>query len=406
MIPQGHPADSAAVEERHLADVALRSAAGLWFLVVLIGQWLFAYYIVALYGALTVSGHFEGWTKKATLVKGYVEGDTLGNLTFAAHILLAVVVVFGGVLQLIPQIRERAIAVHRWNGRVFLVAAAAVGVDGLYMIWVRQASWNPVNSVSVSLNAVLILVFAAVAWRAARARDIDSHRRWALRTFLVVNGPAAFIRIGVAAWSVLASGAGLDGSDGPGPMMYFFMFASYLVPLGVLELYLRARTSATIVRFATAIVLLAFTAYMSVGTYAAAMSRRVILGELREESWPGRTPPVRSSGRPPMEPIDSPAGGARPPRGMGPGQQIGLREALAGQFRRDLVIQTGEFVDALASRMLDEAHGVRARTAGRAPDPRGYRGGHHERERVARDRRGRRSRAHLPPLHLAAQTLR
>lgn len=279
MIPQGHPADSGGAQERGLPDIALRAAAGCWFLVILVGQWLFVYYIAALYGASTLSGHFEGWARKATLFKGHVEGDTLGNLAFAAHVLLAVVVVFGGVLQLIPWIRKRAIAVHRWNGRAFLVVATAVSLDGLYMVWVRQASWDPVNSVSVSLNAVLSLVFIAVAWRAARARDIDSHRRWALRTFMVVNGPGLFIRVGAAAWSVLASGAGLDGNDGPGPMMYFFMFASYLVPLGVLELYLRARTSTgTIARLAIAIVLLAFTAYMSVGTFAAAMSRRAILG--------------------------------------------------------------------------------------------------------------------------------
>ncbi len=278
MTLQGHPADSGAVAERRLAAIALRTAAGLWFFVTLIGQWLFLYYVAALYGVSTVSGHFEGW-RKATLVKGFVEGDSIGNLSFAAHVLLAVVVLFGGVLQLIPQIRKRAIAVHRWNGRAFLVAAAAVSVNGLYMIWVRHASYDPVNSVSVSLNAVLILLFVAVAWRAARARDIDSHRRWALRAFMVVNGPGVFIRVGVAAWTVLASGVGLSGMNGPGPMMYFFMFASYLVPLGVLELYLRARASTgTIARFATAIVLLAFIAYMSVGTYAAAMTRRAILG--------------------------------------------------------------------------------------------------------------------------------
>lgn len=278
MILQEYAEHPGVVGKRSLAEVALRTAAGLWFSVTLIGQWLFLYYIVAVYGLATVSGHFEDWKRKATLFKGYVEGDTLGNLTFAAHVLLAAVVAFSGVLQLIPQLRERAIAVHRWNGRAFLVAAAAASVDGLHMIWVRQASWNSVNSVSVSLNAVLVLVFVPVAWRAARVRDIASHRRWALRTFMVVNGPGLFIRVTAAAWSVLASGAGM-GDGGPGPMMYFFMFASYLLPLALLELYLRAQASAgTIARLATAIVLLAVTAYMSVGTYAAAMSRRAIVG--------------------------------------------------------------------------------------------------------------------------------
>src|SRR6185436_12355519 len=193
---------------------------------------------------------------------------------------------FGGALQLIPQIRARAIAVHRWNGRAFLVAAVVVSLGGLYIKWVRNvrllslettAPWRAtvlVNAVAVSLNAVLILVFVALAWRAARVRDIDSHRRWALRTFLVVNGSGFFIRVATAAWSVFAPGAGM-GKFGNGPMNYFWFFAAYLLPLGVLELYLRGRASARpIVRFATAIVLVAFTACMIAGILAATAARR------------------------------------------------------------------------------------------------------------------------------------
>jgi hypothetical protein len=272
MIPQEHSRDLRVVDKHWLADAVLRSAVGCWFVVTFIGQWLFMYYIVALFGISTVSGHFEDWTRKATLFKGYVPGDTIGNLHFAAHVLAAAVIAFGGMLQLIPQIRERAIAVHRWNGRMFLIAAAVASVVGLYMVWVRQATFGPINSIAVSLNAVLILVFVAVAWRAVRAHDIDGHRRWALRTFMVVNG-VFFIRVAMAAWSAFAPGVATQA------MFYFFEFASYLLPLGVLELYLRARTSTgTIARFAMAIVLVALTAYAIVGTFAAAVARRALLG--------------------------------------------------------------------------------------------------------------------------------
>src|SRR5262245_51601833 len=259
---------SEVVDKHHLADAVLRAAAGSWFFVTLIGQWLFLYYIIALYYASTLSGHFENWRF------GYIRGDTAENLAFAAHVLLAAVVAFGGLLQLIPQIRERAIAVHRWNGRAFLVAATVVAVVGLYMTWDRSASFlltykqALINAVSSSLNAVLIFVFVALAWRAARQRDIDSHRRWALRTFMVANGSGYFIRIATAGWSVFAPGVG-RARWGDGPMDYFFRFAPYLVPLAVLELYLRARGSTSaIARLATAIVIVALTAYATAGTLA------------------------------------------------------------------------------------------------------------------------------------------
>lgn len=277
MFVQELSEDSAVVEKQCLADAVLRSASGCWLLVTLLGQWLFMYYVVALYGASTASGHFENWTRRATLIKGYIPGDTVGNLAFASHVLFAAVIAFGGVVQLIPQIRERAIAVHRWNGRAFLVAAVVIGGGGLYMVWVRHARIDAVNALSVSLNAVLILIFVTVAWRAARVGDIASHRRWALRTFMVANGAGFFVRIIYAGWSVFAAGAGTT-KDMNGPMNYFFAFASYLLPLAVLELYLRARAStSTLARFATAIVVVAFTAYTTVGILAAAMARRALL---------------------------------------------------------------------------------------------------------------------------------
>jgi hypothetical protein len=125
-----------------VAGTALRSAAGFWFLVAVIGQWAFLHYIVAFYGPSTFRGNFQAWTKNTFLLKGYVPGDTAGNLAFAAHALLAGVIAFGGAIQLVPQIRTRAIAVHRWIGRVFFVTALGLSGSGLYMEWVRGARSN------------------------------------------------------------------------------------------------------------------------------------------------------------------------------------------------------------------------------------------------------------------------
>jgi uncharacterized membrane protein len=264
-----------AADRRRLADAALRCAAGCWFAVTLLGQWLFMYYIAALYGPSSLTGHFERWRIKATLIKGYVRGDTAGNLSFAAHVLLAAIVAFGGLLQLIPQLRGRARWVHRWNGRVFLVAAAGASAVGLYMVWVRGARYDPVNTIAVTGNAILNLALVAIAWRAARLGDLAAHRRWALRAFMAING-VFFIRIGVAAWFALF---GAWTGKTMGPLVFAgFEFGSYLIPLAVLELYLRARSSPSArARLATAALLVAITAYSLTGTLAATIARREIL---------------------------------------------------------------------------------------------------------------------------------
>src|SRR5258708_19052671 len=110
-------------ELKSAADPALTAAAGLWFLAAVIGQWAFRCYLIVFYGPSTFTGNLEAWNKNKFLRMAYVPGDRLGNLAFAAHALLAAVIAFGGALQLIPQIRTRAISVYRWIGPVVLPTA-------------------------------------------------------------------------------------------------------------------------------------------------------------------------------------------------------------------------------------------------------------------------------------------
>lgn len=256
---------TAAPQTRSMASAALHGAARLWFLVTVVGQWLFLYYIVAFYGPTILTGDFQAWSRNTMLRKGYVAGDAAGNLFFAIHVALAALVTFGGALQLVPRIRARAASFHRWNGRVFLSTAMAASLVGLYLVWVRGSGDSVAESLSITLNSVLIFVFSALAWRSARRRDMAAHRRFALRAYLVANG-VWFIRIGFFAWLALSHGRYAE------EFFRVWGFGSYLVPLGVLELYLRAKDRAGAVgRFAVSGALLVLTALTGVGTFAVYM---------------------------------------------------------------------------------------------------------------------------------------
>lgn len=182
------------------ASTALRGAARFWFVTALAGQWAFVYYIAGFYGVSTLSGNFEAW-RANTMLKGYLPGDTAGNLVFAAHVLMAAVVAFGGTLQLVPQIRARAIGFHRWNGRIFLLTAIAASIGGVYLAWGRPGP-PVIDGLGNTMGAFLIVGFGAFAWRAVRAGDVAGHRRWALRAFLAVNG-VWFQRVGMMAWAIV-----------------------------------------------------------------------------------------------------------------------------------------------------------------------------------------------------------
>lgn len=252
------------------ADTALKFATRFWFVAAVIGQWAFLYYIVLFYGPSTFRGDFAAWSKNTFLTKGYIAGDTVGNLVFAVHALFAAITSFGGAIQLIPWVRKRALAVHRWNGRLFLLTALVVSVSGLYIEWIRgRRAVNP-GSMAITLNALLIIVFAVLAWRSALHRDVSTHRRWALRTYLVANGQW-FMRVGMIGWIIverILSGTtkGLES-----PFYWFWIFGCYLVPLGVLELYLRASTAGPRARFAMAGALVVLTLFMSIGIFGVSM---------------------------------------------------------------------------------------------------------------------------------------
>lgn len=253
---------------RAWADAVLSGGAAFWLLTALIGQWAFFYYIANFYGPPMVSGDYESWSVLRALGgTGYVAGDTAGNITFGAHALAAGIIAFGGALQLVPQIRAKAPAFHRWNGRVFLLTVVGLSLSGFYLVWVRGSSPSTLNAVSTTLNGVLILGFAVMAWRTAVARRISVHRRWAMRLYLVSNAQW-FLRIGLFSWFVANMALGNKVSIGD-PFLTFWTFGCYLVPIAVAELYLRAKEhGGPAVRIAVGGLLVVLTLLMALGVFA------------------------------------------------------------------------------------------------------------------------------------------
>lgn len=245
---------------------ALKGAGVIWFLTAAIGQLAFVYFIVVYYGGRTLAGDYAAWNDKP-LIDGYTPGDRMGNVMFALHVLPAAVITFGGLLQLIPQLRNRFPSLHRWNGRLFLFIAYSMAIGGLALTWGRGTYLSVFPAIAISINALLILAFGAVAWRLAVQGNIDAHRRWALRTFITVNG-VWFFRVGIMAWIILNQGpVGMANNLG-GPADIALAFGCYLIPLAVLEIYFVAqRAGNSAAKFAAALLVLVMTGVMAVGIF-------------------------------------------------------------------------------------------------------------------------------------------
>ena len=246
---------------------ALRFSARLWFIVAVLGQWLFVFYVVFYYGGRLASGGLVAMSE-THLRGGYVAGDGVGNVAVASHVLLAILIQGGGGLQLVSGIRKRAPRLHHWTGRVFLVAVLLNSISGLYMNWVRGINGGTFDAVSNTVTAALIFLFPPLALRHAMAGRSDGHRRWALRLFLVANA-VWFVRVGVYGSVYVADQLNIDFGGIASQVFVVMNIAKLLVPLGLLELYFWAqRRASSTGRMVVASVLVAATLVMGLGVYA------------------------------------------------------------------------------------------------------------------------------------------
>lgn len=211
----------------------LHLSISLWVAVALIGQWFFASYIFVLYVYPIVTGNLELVNLSKPII-GYVKGDTFGNISLFSHVIPAAFLSVGGIIQLLPIVRRKFPALHRYNGRMFLTLGLLGALSGLYLTWVRGARLSDVGSLGITLNGILIIVAVVFAWRYARVKQIDAHMRWATHALILVNG-VWFFRLYLMAWYVGNQGPNGNTANIDGPMDIFLSYACYGIPMVIAE---------------------------------------------------------------------------------------------------------------------------------------------------------------------------
>ena len=121
-----------------------------------------------------------------------------------AHFLGGGVALLVGGFQFSSRLRLAQPAVHRWIGRLYLLAIAVGGVGGLGIAAISHG--GPPTHVGFGMLAVLWLYSGAAAYLAIRAGDLAAHRMWMIRNFALTFG-AVTLRIelgtftGLFGWS-------------------------------------------------------------------------------------------------------------------------------------------------------------------------------------------------------------
>lgn len=205
-----------------------------WVVVALIGQWVFAAYILSIYAFPTLFGNAE-LTHSLSPGQGIKAESSVDFFIFFAHILPAALMAMSGMFQLFPTIRKKYPKLHRYNGRMFMVLGLSGAFTGLYLTWGAGIRFSDIGSLGVTLNGILIPIAIYLAWKAAINKKFIVHQRFAIHSFILINGVWSF-RLYLLGWFIVNQGANGNTRNIDGPADIILSFASYLLPMIIAEI--------------------------------------------------------------------------------------------------------------------------------------------------------------------------
>ena len=97
------------------------------------------------------------------------------------HLAGGMVAIIVGAFQVNSRLRSKFLNVHRWFGRIYLVAVLVGGVAALALAW--NSFGGPVTHFGFGMLAVCWLGSTAAAYYYIRQRDIQTHRAWMYRSY-------------------------------------------------------------------------------------------------------------------------------------------------------------------------------------------------------------------------------
>ena len=234
----------------------------------LISSWvsaaIFGAFILAFYIGAVPRGTMVGWNQ--TLPRLYEPTTPMATIAMGGHFITGAILLVLGPVQVIGAIRRRVPAVHRWLGRLYVLAAGIAGVAGLSFIAMKGTVGGPIMSAGFGLYGALMTLCALQTYRYGRARRLDLHQAWATRLFALAIGSWVY-RLEYGFWYLATDGLGsTKGFSGWFDHVMAFFF--YLPNLLIAELVIRSKgRSGAGLRYAAAISLTAATGLVLLGSY-------------------------------------------------------------------------------------------------------------------------------------------
>ena len=138
---------------------------------------------IAVYAMRYVAVPAHLWLGVDDGIRQTIERVPLQALT---HMIAGPIALFAGAFQFWPGLRARRPQLHRWTGRLYIVACLVSGVGALATA--PFASGGPVAGLGFGLLAFCWLTSNIGGWRAALQGRFDDHRIWMRFSYAMTFG--------------------------------------------------------------------------------------------------------------------------------------------------------------------------------------------------------------------------
>ena len=147
------------------------------------------------------------------------------------HLSGGVLTLLLGWLQFVGRLRQAYPRLHRWSGRVYLVALLVAATGATAMVLTTPLGWTTAYAFAVMIGAWVTTAF--LAWLAIRKGDVATHREWMRRNYIITF---AFVTFRLAGRI-----PGLYGLGTIQEVFTTFGWMSWTVPLLLSEAFISMR---------------------------------------------------------------------------------------------------------------------------------------------------------------------
>jgi len=231
-----------------------------WLSALLFGLYILTFYVAAFYRSDMVV-----WNDN---LAGLYQADKKGaTLSIGLHFVAGGIILILGCIQLLQKVRLAYPKLHRWTGRIYIVACLLAATGGLIFIAISGTIGGIVMDIGFTLYGVLMLLAAFETFRHAVTKRVTKHRAWAMRLFALAIGSWLY-RMDYGFWLLLADGIG-HTSEFNGPFDQVMSFFFFIPNLLVAEVFIRnsERKMSDVINWIASLTLISATGFLIIGTY-------------------------------------------------------------------------------------------------------------------------------------------